>query len=383
MKDKIIAKLNKIMPELLEINRKLYENPELGYEEFESSKLLIEFLKNQGFNVEEKYLGIETAFRAEYGPEGGMKIGYLCEYDALPEIGHGCGHNSIAAMGVGAATSLKECADDLNLRIVVYGTPAEETSGAKVEMVEKGAFDDLFCAMMCHPTALMAKSGTSSALEAIQFDFHGQTAHAAAEPHMGRNALEGLIHLFNLTFSLRARLKKDANIAGIISEGGLAANIIPEHAQGKFYLRAAKKEYLDFVKEEVVKCAEAAALATGTTFEMKNYEASYQDMRTNEVLSEKFSDNIEYIGLERPHLTRDMTGSIDMGNVSHRVPSIHPWIGFGDESLNPHTRAFAAATLSEKGKNVIYTGSAAMALTGYDVAMDSELREKILKEFKG
>ncbi len=372
-----------ILDDLKELNQYIYNNPELGYEEFKSSKAHIDVLKKYGFHVEERYLGIKTAFKAYYESEiQGPTICYLAEYDALPGIGHGCGHNLLGTTNTGAAIVLKHLLDEIGGKVVVLGTPAEETSGAKVIMVEKGAFKDIDIAMLAHPAPEYNKSGTSLALEPIQFTFKGKVSHAASDPEKGINALDAVIMTFNSINALREHILPSARMHGVITDGGKAANIVPDLATAQFYVRASTKAYLQELTEKVKNCARGAALATGTTLEISNYEFIYDDLVTNESLSNVFIENLKIQGVENPDKVKLSFGSLDMGNVSHVCPSIHPYFGiYGDESIAAHTEEFRDATLTEKAyENMVITINA-LVKTGVEVIKDNDLLNKIKQEF--
>jgi len=374
---------NRVFEDLKELNEFIYHNPELGYEEFKSSKAHIDLLKKYGFSVEEEYLGIKTAFKAYYnGKRPGPTIAYLSEYDALPGIGHGCGHNLLGTTSTGAGIVLRHLIDEIGGTVVVFGTPAEETSGAKVIMVEKNAFDDIDVAMLAHPAAAYYKSGTSLALEPIQFTFKGKAAHAASDPDKGINALDAVIMTFNSINALREHILPSARIHGVIVEGGKAANIVPDLAIAQFYVRATTKAYLQELSEKVKNCAKGAALATGTTLELSNYELTYDDLVTNETLSEVYNKSLEVQGIKDYDKTRDSFGSLDMGNVSHVCPAIHPYFGIcEDERVAAHTEEFRDATLTDLAyKNMIITINA-LVNTGVQVIIDEGLLEKIKEEF--
>ncbi|MDY3001136.1 M20 family metallopeptidase [Romboutsia timonensis] len=246
MKNILLEKGKELHEKLCEISDYIYKNPELGNQEYKAVEVLTRFLKEHNFEIEKGLLGIETAFRAIYdSKKEGPTIGYLCEYDALPSIGHGCGHNMIGSMSAGAGVILSKVIDEVGGRIIVYGTPAEETNGAKVILAEEGVFDELDVAMMVHPADITAKSGTSMALYPLQFTYKGKTAHAAACPQDGINALNSVIQLFNGIDALRQHVTPDVRMHGIITNGGVAANIVPDEATAQFYFRADKKETLD------------------------------------------------------------------------------------------------------------------------------------------
>ncbi|WP_207652849.1 M20 family metallopeptidase [Anaeromicrobium sediminis] len=382
MKNIIVSEIKEIKDELIEINDFMYNYPELGNEEFKSSKLLKDILIKYGFTVESNLANQKTSFKAVYdSKKDGPTIGFLCEYDALPDIGHGCGHNMIGTMGVGAGIALSKVIDEIGGKIVVLGTPAEETDGGKVHMVNAGVFEDIDVAMIVHPAEKSFNSGTSLAMDAIEFEFIGKPSHAAAEPEAGINALDGVIMTFNGINALREHLKSDVRIHGIIKEGGVAANIVPERAVAQFYVRSKKRNYLNEVVDKVNDIAKGASLMTGATLNIRNYEISYDDMRTNEVLSKVFKDNMKYMDVDDLEENRSGLGSIDMGNVSYVVPSIHPYIGI-KEGVVAHTKEFADNTITPKAHERIIQGACAMALSGYDVIMDKELLKAIKDAFE-
>lgn len=383
MKDKITKEISRRMEELAGISRYLYENPELGDREYKAVKLLTEYFSKNGFTVESRIYGLETTFRAVYDSQKeGANIAFFCEYDALPQIGHGCGHNLISAMSAGAALGLKSVLDEIGGKITVFGTQAEETSGVKGTLADKGAYKGVTAAMMAHPSAVSAESGSSLALNAIKFEFFGKTAHAAAVPEKGINALDGVILMYNGINALRQHVTNDVRIHGIISSGGAAPNIVPDYAEAKFYIRAREKKNLEGVVAKVKNIAEGAAKMTGATVKYGKFENSYDDLITNRTLSNLFSANLRAAGEAEIHPAAGGVGSIDMGNVSHAVPAIHPWIGVGDPSLIIHSKEFAEHTVTEQGRATIKKGAYALAATAYDVITSEENREKIKAEFE-
>ena len=367
MKDILLQEGQKLHAKMCEINDYIYANPELGNEEFKSSSKLIAFLEEHNFTVEKGLLGIETSFRAIYdSKKPGATIGYLCEYDALPEIGHGCGHNMIGVMSSAAGIALSKVIDEIGGKIIVYGTPAEETNGAKVVFAEEGIFDELDVAMLVHPSDVNMKSGTTQALYPLEFRYKGKTAHAASCPQNGVNALNSVIQLFNGIDALRQHVTPDVRMHGIITNGGVAANIVPDEAVAQFYFRAAKKETVMELVEKVKNIAQGAALITGATLEMERFELPYDDLRTHENLSEAFNKNLRILGIEDIEENKDF-GSSDIGNVSHIVPTIHPNIGISNCRVIGHSREMADATISELGHERLLIGTLALAYTGYDV----------------
>lgn len=360
----------------------LYENPELGDEEFESMKLLTTYLKEHNFSIETNIVNRPTAFRATYkSGKPGPTIAYLAEYDALPGVGHGCGHNMIGTMSVGAGVLLSKVVEETGGTIIVFGTPAEETNGAKVPMAKEGVFSDVDVAMMLHPSDFSAESGSSLAMDAIQFEYFGKTSHAAASPEKGINALDSVIQLFNGINALREHVPSDVRMHGVISEGGKAANVVPDYAVAQFYFRANNRETLDDIVVKAKAIAEAAAQMTGAKVEISNYELSYDNMVTNDALSKAFTANLSNLQDEPILPAREGSGSLDMGDVSQVVPAIHPYIGFNKAGLIGHTKEFADMTITDVGHEMIVNGALALAQTGYDVLVDKQLLTTIKEEF--
>ena len=372
MKDILLQEGQKLHAKMCEINDYIYSNPELGNEEFKSSSKLIAFLEEHNFTVEKGLLGIETSFRAIYdSKKPGATIGYLCEYDALPEIGHGCGHNMIGVMSSAAGIALSKVIDEIGGKIIVYGTPAEETNGAKVVFAEEGIFDELDVAMLVHPSDVNMKSGTTQALYPLEFRYKGKTAHAASCPQNGVNALNSVIQLFNGIDALRQHVTPDVRMHGIIVKGGVAANIVPDEAVAQFYFRAATKETLDDILEKVKRIAEGAALMTGATLEMERYEFPNDNLVTNENLSEAFNENLRALGITEIKPPKS-SGSSDIGNVSHVAPTIHPYIGITDCPMIGHSVQMANATTTNKAHDRLLIAALAMAYTGYDIIVRNE-----------
>ena len=367
MKDILLQEGQKLHAKMCEINDYIYANPELGNEEFKSSSKLIAFLEEHNFTVEKGLLGIETSFRAIYdSKKPGATIGYLCEYDALPEIGHGCGHNMIGVMSSAAGIALSKVIDEIGGKIIVYGTPAEETNGAKVVFAEEGIFDELDVAMLVHPSDVNMKSGTTQALYPLEFRYKGKTAHAASCPQNGVNALNSVIQLFNGIDALRQHVTPDVRMHGIIVKGGVAANIVPDEAVAQFYFRAATKETLDDILEKVKRIAEGAALMTGATLEMERYEFPNDNLVTNENLSEAFNENLRALGITEIKPPKS-SGSSDIGNVSHVTATIHPYIGVTDCPMVGHSVEMANSTITDKAHDRLLIAALAMAYTGYDI----------------
>jgi len=384
MKQILIDTLDALREQFYDISTKIGENPELGHEEFKSSKLLADKLFEHGFSVEMGICDLPTAFEAVFDSGApGPAIGIMSEYDALPEIGHACGHNLIGTMGIAAGIAISKIIAETGGKVVVYGTPAEETKGGKVTMAEQGVFNHLDLAMMVHPLHSYVKSGSSLAMDAIQFEFFGKPAHAAANPEKGINALDAVIQTFNGINALRQHVTSDTRIHGIIPEGGKAANVVPDYAVAQFYVRAQTRSYVNELVEKIKAIAEGASLMTGATMKMSNYELSYDNMVTNESLSDAFTSSLIELGVPANDITesRDGSGSLDMGNVSLVVPSIHPYIKICNELFSCHTVEFRDAALSEQGKEAMMLGAKAMALTALQILTEPELLNRIKEEF--
>ena len=380
--NKLENKFSEIFEDLKELNEYIYKNPELGRKEFKACEAHKNLLKKYGFEIEENYIGIPTAYLAKYSlGKKGIKIGYLAEYDALPEIGHGCGHNILGTTSIGAGILLKEYIDEFGGEVLIFGTPAEETFGAKVDMAEAGCFDDIDVAMISHPTGKNhEKSGTSQAMEALQFTFRGKTAHAAGDPYNGINALDGVIQFFNSVNALRQQTKTSARIHGIISNGGEAANIIPDLAVANFYVREATTKDMLKLSERVKNCAKGAALATGTSLEIENYEYTFKHLVTNEKLSSIYTKNLELQGIKDIPMS-DPTGSSDCGDVSHHCPTIHTYFPISKCELTGHSLEFAKATITEEAYKGMKEAIFALVMTGKDILENENLLKEIKDEF--
>ena len=377
MKTKIYNEGQLIKERLSQISDYIYNNPELGNEEYKAVEALTTFLKEHDFKVEAPIAGMDTAFKATFDSgKPGMTIGYLCEYDALPKIGHGCGHNMIGVMSAGAGVVLSKVLHEIGGKVIVYGTPAEETNGGKVILAEAGVFDELDAAMIVHPDGETRASGSSSALYPIRFIYKGKTAHAASCPEKGINALNSVIQLFNGIDALRQHVTSDVRMHGIITKGGVAANIVPDEAIADFYFRASTKERVTEVVEKVKKIAEGAALMTGATLEMERYELPYDDLNTNEILSEMFNNNLRELGITDIKEAKATGGSSDIGNVSHVAPTIHPYIGITDCPMVGHSIEMANATTTSKAHDRLLIAALAMAYTGHDVIVRNESLRK-------
>ncbi|OWR32739.1 amidohydrolase [Saccharibacillus sp. O23] len=382
-KQRLIAEIEANAAELKEIAIYIAQNPELGNEEFKASARLKRSLAEHGFEVEAPVLGIETAFIGTFrSDKPGPTIALLCEYDALPEIGHACGHHLICTMSLGAAIGLQETVRELGGTLRVYGTPAEETRGAKVTMADAGLFDDCDFALMAHPYYAFQKSGSALAMDAVQYEFYGKASHAAASPESGVNALDAVLMLFNGINALRQQTRMDARLHGIVNHGGVAANIIPDYASAQFYIRSADRPYTDELVGKVRRIAEGAALQTGCEVKISNYEYSYDELITNETLSETFTRNLIEAGIDPAAIQApENGGSADVGNVSTRCPAIHPYVQVVYERHELHSVGFRDLAQQDAAYDAMVFGAKILAGTAYDTLTVPGLLEQVREEF--
>lgn len=370
-----------LSPEAWKLAREIGENPELGYQEYFAVDALTRFLSQHHFKMERSIAGLDTAFLARFqGNKPGPRIAFLAEYDALPGVGHGCGHNLIGTASAGAGVVLSK-SEELMGEIWVIGTPAEETSGAKVTLVEKGIFDTVDAAMMFHPGSQNVPEISTLALDALEFTFHGRSAHAVAAAQYGVNALDAMITFFNTIKILKKQLPEDTRINGIITEGGTAPNIIPEKAVAHFYLRAPRRKVLDELRKKVIQCAREAASTVSAQVTWRQFEFSYDDMLTNRTMAEVFAQNLRELGIKKIASPQVAMGSVDMGNVSRVVPAIHPYLALGKGMDIPHTREFTEAVLSPAGERLLVLAIESLSMTGWDILNDPKLLQKIKREF--
>jgi amidohydrolase len=366
--------------QLIQLSLNIHDNPELGLKEEKASTWLTSYLGARGFHVKRGIAGLDTAFRATYGQDN-PRIALLAEYDALPRIGHGCGHNIIAASAVGAAVASKSVIDQLGGSVVVLGTPGEESLGGKIDMVEAGAFKDIDVAMIVHPNMRNMVTIQALACSSLEVEFFGEPAHAAAQPHRGINALEAMILAFTSINSLRQHIRGEARIHGIITDGGEAPNIVPAHSAAVFLIRAPEDDYLDELKDKVLNCFIGASVASGARVEYNWRDRTYAPMKNNATLAQLFSQNLESLGrYVEAFDPRFGFGSTDMGNVSQLVPSIHPTIAIASSEVLIHTPEFASAAASEAGHEGLMDAAKTMAMTVADILQPGML-DKIKQEF--
>jgi amidohydrolase len=360
---------------LVALSHRIHGHPELAFEEERSAAWVAEALDAGGFRVTRGICDLPTAFVARAG-SGPLHIALCAEYDALPGIGHACGHNLIAASAVGAALAVARVADDVGLTVSVIGTPAEETIGGKIMLLERGAFTGVHAAMMVHPAPVDVL--TPSILAWAQFDVHyaGKAAHASAFPEFGVNAADALTVAQTAVGLLRQHLRPTDRVHGITTHGGDAANIVPAATSASYMVRARTLGELEDVRERVLHCFEAGALATGATLDVRPVGAPYADMRHDAALAELYRRNAERVGRTFPDLgplASRAAGSTDMANVSHALPSIHPMIGLDSFPAVNHQPEFAAHCATEVADRALIDGALALAWTAIDAAGDEAL----------
>jgi len=381
-KDDIIKAVDRLATDLERLSHKIHDNPELGYQEVKAAGWLTEFLAAQGFKVERGVAGVETAFRATIETGEGPTIAILCEYDALPGIGHACGHNVIAAAGAGAGAALAALKQQLPRgRIQVVGTPAEEGGGGKVRLVHGGVFKGVDAAMMIHGWDKWIPQQDLLGIVRVGFEFTGQAAHASADPWEGVNALDAVIQTFNNVSMLRQQVRSQCRIHGIITHGGAAPNIIPEFAAATFYVRAPKLDEMWALHRRVVACAEGAAKATGCTLKVVEQDNTYEPMRRNQTLLDAFRANMARLGLPEAPEVKDRLGSSDVGNVSQVVPTIQPLVKIAPDGTPIHSRAFEAAAVSPLAREGLLAAAKVMAMTAFDLLAEPGLLTRAHQEF--
>ena len=371
----------------INISHKIHGHPEIGNQEFFSSKLLIDTLEKEGFSVEKAVAGHPTSFiaRKKSNKNSGAVIGLLAEYDALPDLGHACGHNIIGTASIATAIALSKITDEIGGEIVVFGTPAEEggeNGSAKASFVKYNLFEGVDACMMIHPGNNNYGTVKSLANDPIQFEFTGKASHAAACPEKGINALDGVIQLFNGINALRQHVTSDVRIHGIITDGGSAPNIVPDYAKAKFFIRASERSTCDEVTEKVKNIARGAALITGAKVNIAFFQNKIDNFLVNGTFDKIFEDNLKLLGISFLQEIPKGLGSTDAGNVSHVVPTIHPHIKIGDGKLAGHTPEFREAAISRQGDEALITGAKALALTGLTLFTDKGKLNAIKEEFK-
>ncbi len=380
--EKLIKKyLEKNLDSYQKLVKYLFDNPELGNEEVLAQAALTEYLEQEGFSVS-KAVAEPTDFIAVYDTgKPGPTLAYLCEYDALPTVGHGCGHNLIAGISLAAGCALKQAADEFGGIIQVIGTPAEENFGGKISLADAGVFKNVDAAMMLHPGSENGLGGKSLALIPVRYQFKGKTAHGT-RPWEGASALDGAVSTYNLINQLRQFVKPGSSIHGVISDGGKAANVIPDFAQLDYYFRAGTMAYAKEIQAKAETIARAAAMAAGVTVESSLYETAYDDCLMSYSLGELLNEAMLKAGLtDITPIDEEAHGSTDVGAVSYQCPTIQGRIRICDDNVAGHSKEMADATISAAGQDALFKGSFALALLGLELLTNPLALARVGAEF--
>ena len=381
LKTKVLAEIDSRRRQLENLSLKIHSHPELGFGEQLAQTWLSQYLEENGFSLERGICKLPTAFRASYG-SGKPIIAILAEYDALPGLGHACGHNLIATAACGGAIASKPVVDRYDGSLLVIGTPAEEFHGGKIIIAGKGAFTDVDMAMIVHPGTRDTATSETMACISLEIEFFGSEAHAAANPEAGINALEAMLQSFNAINSLRQHIKDNARIHGIITDGGQAANIVPAHSAGSFLVRAGDEIYLEELKRKVLNCFLGAATASSARLKYRWSKLQYAPMRNNLTMARLFAKNMRSLGRKVKLADHSQTfGSTDMGNVSQIIPSIHPFVAIAQTEVSSHSPEFALASASEAGMNGMIDAAKSLAMTVVDLLSAPETVTKVKEEF--
>jgi len=367
---------------LIELSHQIHAHPELGWQEEKASAWVADLLDEAGFTVNRGVCDLPTALSARFG-SGPLHIAFCAEYDCLPDIGHACGHNIIAAASVGAALALAQVADDAGVTVSLLGTPAEEVGDAagKVVMLERGAFDGVHAAMMVHPGPVDALLPSLIAAATFDVFYTGKEAHASAFPERGINAADALVVAQTAIGLLRQHIRHTERIHGIVTHGGDAANVVPAHTSARYMVRAPTKQQLEKLMPRVRQCFEAGALATGCTLELKGGDRSYADMIHDAELGALYQLNAQALGRKfHDSIASQFSASTDMANVSHRVPAIHPIIGINSLPASNHQPEFAAHCITEDADRAIFDGALALAWAAIDAATDPAMRKRLMSK---
>ncbi len=381
-KERVVAEVDRRAEVLVDAAHQIHARPELGFEERFAHELLTGIVEADGVDVQRQACDLETAFVGRAG-RAGPTIAVLCEYDALPGLGHACGHNIIATAGLGAGLALAALADDLGGRVVILGTPAEEGGGGKVMMAERGALAGVDAAMMVHPAGADLLSMDAIAIQQLWVDYHGEAAHAAASPHQGRNALDAAVLGYVNVAALRQHIRPTERIHGIFTRAGDKANIVPEHTSAQWYVRSPTREGLEPLKARTLACLEAGAGAAGCRMEHRWKDPVYDNMIDNGPMLESYRRNAARTGrdLGDPKVVPGVVGSTDMGNVSHLVPSIHPMIKVSPAHVSIHSQEFVRHAASATADAAVLDGAKALAMTVIDLWLRSEVLDAARADF--
>jgi amidohydrolase len=368
VKERLRAEVDQRAEVLIDASHQIHANPELNHAEHFAHDLLTGILADEGLELERRAHGLDTAFVARAGSSG-PTIAVLCEYDALPGIGHACGHNIIGTAGLGAGLAAAALADEVGGRVVIMGTPAEEGGGGKIMMARDGAFDGIDAALMVHPAGLDLIAMNAIAVQELTVTYTGKAAHAAAFPHHGRNALDAMVLGYQNVAALRQHIRPDERVHGVFLESGDKANIVPARARAQWMVRSPSLRTLQPLRERVLACLTAGAAATGCEVEVRWHDYAYADMLDNPVMVDLYTENATALGrtLHDPRERPGVVGSTDMGNVSYLVPSIHPMIAAAPPDAIIHTPDFTEHAARGSGDQAVIDGAVAMAWTVADL----------------
>ena len=384
LKSRVILELDTMQKRLVTLSNAIHKNPEIGFQEVQTSQLLTSELQQHGFEITQGIAGLQSAFKAELrGQSQGIQIAFLAEMDALPGLGHACGHNLIATASVGAAIALSKVLPEIEGTIVVFGTPAEEAAvdnaGGKIQLLYE--LRKMDAAMLVHPSSQTRVVLPNICREALKIEFYGKAAHAGSSPHLGVNALDAVVNTFNLVNALRQHVKSDVRIHAIITHGGESPNIVPPYAAMKMYVRASRPQYLEEVVEKVKQCAQGAAIGTGARVEIEQYAARYLNMVSNPTLAELFRNNWRALGVEITTGSKRSYGSTDMGNVSQVIPALHPYIAITPPDIAGHSIAFRKAAGSSAGHQGLLVAAKGLAMTAVDLFTTPRHVQQMRRDF--
>lgn len=381
-KEIMMQKIESNIETYMELVQTMYDNPEIGNEEFETMKLLVDYLDKVGFKTTSGYV-VPTGFLGEYDTrKEGLTIAVMCEYDALPEVGHGCGHNLIAGIGIATGEAVKEIIDQFGGKLLVVGTPAEENFGGKVSMSEAGVFDEVDVALMVHPGNRNGVGGRSTALNPIKFEFFGTNAHAC-KPQQGASALDAAVMSYLQINLLRQFVNQNTFIHGVIKDGGEAANVIPAYASLEYYFRAPTMSYAKEVTEKAIQAVDAICKANNVTYKTSTYECPYEDTVINYKLADILTEKYTELGVENIYPVEEIAGgSTDVGAVSYRCPTIQGNIKICGKEVSGHTVEMAQATISKDGEKGLIKASQGLALTILELLENPALLAEVKQEFK-
>jgi len=375
-------RLDELAPELIQMSHSIHANPELAFQERHAAAAVAAAVARHGFEVEVGAFGLETAFRATAG-NGRPRVAILAEYDALPGIGHGCGHNVICAAGVGGFLAAASLVDQVGGSVQLIGCPAEEGGSGKELIARAGGFEDVDCAMMVHPAGSASAACTYLGMRQVEVTFHGLEAHASAVPYMGRNALDACVAAYTLVAHLRQHMLPDDRIHGVITDGGNKPNIIPDHAAATYFVRSKHVDTLVELTDRMDAIFDGAAAATGTVAEAEwDINLPALPVRNNMALASRFAMSQQTRGKPMPLRSPVPSGSTDMGNVSVRIPSIHPKVAIGPSTVPVHTAEFAKYAGSPSGDEAVLDGAYGLAATALDFLADPALRADVVAEFE-